>query len=332
MSLMCSNTKKPSVAGFFLSSVLIFVFSLTVLLTGCATPQVEQLRNNWPNTISEKSEIQNIPFYPQEDYECGPAALAMAFHLAGVHLRPEQLVDQVYLPGRKGSLQIEMQVATRRNGLVSHVLSPSVIDVLKEVSAGHPVIVFQNISLPIYPVWHYAVVVGFDKKRNILILNSGKTEHLEMSLYTFERTWARGDYWAMLALSPSELPITADATSYAQSIVALERNNVKAAQLAYQTALIKWPEDRTLLLGFGNTSYALKQIAVAKEAYLKAVQFHPQYADAWNNLAQTQFESGEFLQALQSIETAITLGGVRLVKYQELKLKIANAMQNSKKP
>jgi hypothetical protein len=332
MSLLCLNTKKPSVAGFFLWSVLIFVFSLAILLTGCATPQVEQLRNNWPNTISEKAEIQNIPFYPQEDYECGPAALAMVFHLAGVHVRPEQLVDQVYLPGRKGSLQIEMQVATRRNGLVSHVLSPSVSDVLKEVAAGHPVIVFQNISLPIYPVWHYAVVVGFDKKRNVLILNSGRTEHLEMSLYTFERTWARGDYWAMLALSPSELPITADPSSYAQSIVALEKNNVKAAQLAYQTALTKWPEDRTFLLGLGNTSYALKQKLVAKEAYLKAVQLHPQYADAWNNLAQTQFESGEFLQALQSIETAIALGGVRLVKFQELKLKIVNAVQTPKKP
>ena len=328
MSSMCSKIKTPSIAGFFLW----FVLSAVILLTGCATPQVEQLKKDWPNGISEKAEIQDVPFYPQEDYECGPAALAMVFHLAGVHSRPEQLVDQVYLPGRKGALQIEMQVATRRNGLVSYLLSKNISDILKEVAAGHPVIVFQNLSLPIYPVWHYAVVVGFDKKRNVLILNSGKTAHLEMSLYTFERTWARGDYWAMLVLSPNELPVTAEAFSYAQSIIALERNNVKAAQLAYQTALTKWPEDRTFLLGFGNTSYALKKILIAKEAYLKAVQFHPQYADAWNNLAQTQFELGEYLQALQSINKAIAIGGVRVVKYQELKLQIANAVQTAKKP
>jgi hypothetical protein len=37
-------------------------------------------------------------------------------------------VPQVYLPARKGSLQVEMLAAARRHGLVSYQLAPSKVD------------------------------------------------------------------------------------------------------------------------------------------------------------------------------------------------------------
>ncbi len=111
--------------------------------------------------------------------------------------------------------QLEMLAAGRRQGLLAYPLAPRLEAVLREVAAGHPVIVFQNLSLPIYPVWHYAVVIGFERERQTLLLHSGRTEFLEMSLATFERTWTRGQHWSMVLLLPSQLPVTAQPDTHA---------------------------------------------------------------------------------------------------------------------
>jgi tetratricopeptide (TPR) repeat protein len=311
---LIARLRTPALAGVF---VLAFV-----LLSGCATPQVTSLDARWPAELPDKVELTDVPFFPQEDYECGPAALAMVAGAAGVSVLPDDLVEQVYLPGRKGSLQQEMLAATRRQGLVAYPLSPRLEDLMREVAAGNPVLVFQNLSFEVYPVWHYAVAIGYDRDRNTLVLHSGRTERMEMSLFTFERTWARGQYWSMLALPPTRLPATADASVYTSATAALERLNPKAAQVAYTTALHKWPDERTALLGAGNTAYALGQPSAAIAAYQSAVNHHPDFADAWNNLAQVLMERGDRTQAAEAIGKAVALGGNRLSRYQSLQLQI----------
>ncbi len=303
--------------------VLTGVFvSVALLLGGCATPQMVALGDHWPVNLATSVELGSVPFFPQEDFECGPAALAMVAAAAGVKVLPEELVEQVYLPARKGSLQVEMMAAGRRQGLLAYPLRPRLEDLLREVAAGHPVLVFQNLAFSFYPVWHYAVVIGFDRQHNILLLRSGRTERLEMSLFTFERTWARGQYWSMVALLPSRLPTTAEPEVYAVAAAALEHVNPRAAQIAYAAALQRWPQDSGALLGAGNTAYALGQPAVAIDAYRAAVSLRPDFAEAWNNLAQVLLEQGKRNEASQAIAKAVALGGVRLPRYRELQLSI----------
>lgn len=306
--------RAPALAGVFLCAVLV--------LAGCATPQVAGLEQRWPDDLPARSELTNVPFYPQEDYECGPAALAMAAHAAGVRVLPGRLVEQVYLPGRKGSLQLEMLAATRRQGLLAYPLAPRLEALLREVAGGHPAIVFQNLSLPVYPVWHYAVVIGFDRERNTLLLHSGLTERMEMSLFTFERTWARGDYWSMVAVDPARLPVTAEPEAHAAAAATLERVDPRAAQAAYTRALQAWPTHRAALLGAGNTAYALGQLDRAVSAYQTATRLHPDFADAWNNLAQALLDQGQAREASEAIVHAVALGGLRLPRYLELQQKI----------
>ncbi len=303
--------------------VLTGVFVLVVqLLGGCTTPQMVTLGDHWPSDLASTVELGSVPFFPQEDFECGPAALAMVAAAAGVKVLPEALVEQVYLPARKGSLQVEMMTAGRRQGLLAYPLRPRLEDLLREVAAGHPVLVFQNLAFSFYPVWHYAVVIGFDRQHNTLLLRSGRTERLEMSIFTFERTWARGQYWSMLALAPGRLPATAEPEVYAVATAALERVNPRAAQSAYAAALRQWPDERAALLGAGNTAYALGQSAAAIDAYQTAVSRHPDFAEAWNNLAQVLLEQGRRNEASQAIAKAVALGGMRLPRYQELQLLI----------
>ncbi len=296
---------------------------LCALLVGCATPQVMRLQEaGQAQGLPSRAQLESVPFFAQKEFECGPAALAMVMSAAGVAVTPDALVHQVYLPARKGSLQVEMLAATRQRGLIAYPLKPALKDLLQEVAAGHPVLVFQNLSLPIYPVWHYAVVIGYDLERNSITLHSGETERLEMSLFTFERTWARGNDWAILALAPNTLPATADAATYARSVAALEGSHPQAARQAYAGALARWPEDANLWFGLGNSAYALHDLQAAVTAYQAATQFQPAYADAWNNLAQVQWEIGDTAAAKSAIARAVGLGGNRLSQYLELQAQL----------
>jgi len=306
--------RAPVLTGVFVWAVL--------LLGGCATPQVAMLDARWPTELPAQVELADIPFFPQEDYECGPAALAMVANAAGVDVTPDALVDQVYLPGRKGSLQPEMLAATRRQGLLAYPLKPKVEDILREVAAGHPVLVFQNLAFSIYPVWHYAVVMGFDRERHVLLLHSGRTARMEISMFAFERTWARGQYWAMLALKPGQLPATAEPQAYTAAVATLERTDARGAQQAFAAALQRWPDDRAALLGAGNTAYALGQRDAAATAYRQAVLKHPDFADGWNNLAQVLLELNRRHEASQAIARAVALGGERLPEYLALQANI----------
>jgi tetratricopeptide (TPR) repeat protein len=304
----------PALAGFFMAAAL--------LLAGCATPQVSRLAQDWPTELPSQTVLTGVPFFPQEDFECGPAALAMVLQAAGIAVTPEALQDQVYLPQRKGSLQVEMLAATRRQGLPAYLIKPQLQTVLQEVAAGHPVLVFQNLSLPVYPVWHYAVVVGFDRARNVVILHSGRTARMEMSLFAFERTWARGGYWAMVALPLTELAASAEPDSWAQALAALERRQPQAASQAYATALQRWPDHASLMLGLGNAAYAQGQLGRAEAAYRAAVQAHTTFADAWNNLAQVLLDMERRPEAATAIARAVALGGPRLERYQQLQQSI----------
>jgi hypothetical protein len=62
----------------------------------------------------ESLELEDTPFYPQKEYQCGPASLATLLVASGVCVDPDILVPLVYLPGRRGSLQLELMSASRR--------------------------------------------------------------------------------------------------------------------------------------------------------------------------------------------------------------------------
>lgn len=327
----------PAAAGFFhgVRRCLPWAaLSCALLLGGCATPQLSRLEQAWPAGLPERALLADTPFFAQQDYECGPAALASLLQAAGLGVTPAQLQPQVYLPGRRGSLQLELLVAARRQGLPAYVLEPGLPTLLAEVAAGHPVLVFQNLSLAIYPVWHYAVLIGYDRQRGTVQLHSGRTAALEMPLATFERTWARGDHWAMVALAPGRLPASAEAQRMAAAIAALERLRPDQARIAYAGALRRWPEQPVLLLGAGNSAYASGDLPAAAAAYRHAVQILPQLAEAWNNLAQVLMEQGQLRPAREAVKRALALGGPQRARYQELdrQLDAAGAAPAARKP
>jgi len=299
----------PAAAGVFICAA--------ALIAGCASTQVSGLLERRPEGLPAAAEIAEVPFFAQEDFQCGPAALATALVHAGGEATPESLVPQVYLPARKGSLQAEMLATARRHRQVAYPLAPNLEDLMREIAAGNPVVVLQNLALDWAPQWHYAVAIGYDLDAREIVLRSGVTRRLTMALDTFERTWARSSHWAMLALPPERLPATANESSYLTAAAALERVTPAAARRAYEAALGRWPRSVAARIGLGNASYAMRDLTGAAAAYLRATQDHPEAADAWNNLAQALHELGSREAALAAARRAVALGGPRQNTYRE---------------
>ena len=278
------------------------------LLFGCASFQrapMPQLPDNVPAGV----ELEAVPFYAQDAYQCGPATLAMALNWSGLTVTPDDLKDQVYTPSRKGSLQLAMVGATRRHGRIAYQINDPE-SLFMELAAGHPMIILQNLGLAWLPVWHYAVVIGYDMPQQEVILRSGTTRRKVMSYYVFEKTWARSNYWGLIVLEPYQIPTLAEEEKYLRAILGLEKSHhFQAAATGYQTALTRWPASLNARLGLGNCHYALGDLKGAESAFREATELHSQSAVAFNNLAHVLMEQGRLPQALATAKQAVALGG-----------------------
>lgn len=276
---------------------------------GCSTlippPQTAALRQAPPDGLPVRVERTEVPFFPQTPYHCGPAALATVLNHAGIDVTPELLGQAVFLPAREGSLQTEMLAGARRSGAVAVRLPKELSAVLREVAAGHPVVVLQNLGLAVMTRWHYAVVVGYDLERGEIILRSGTLQREVMSLGTFEHTWKRGDYWAFAALPPGQLPVTAEEREAVQATIAFERvaTPVLAAR-GYEAAAARWPQSLVAGIGLGNARFNAGDTAGAATAFEAAARRHDSAA-AWNNLAQARLKLGQRAAALEAAQRAV---------------------------
>lgn len=230
-------------------------------------------------------ELADTPFFPQERYQCGPAALATLLNARGVAIAPDDLVSQVYLPAREGSLQTEIMAAARRQGLLAVTVQPALHALLAEIAAGHPVLVLQNLGLSWFPRWHYAVAMGYDLDRQELVLRSGTRPRRITPFDVFMNTWDRSGNWGIVLLTPGSFPAQAEPSTYLQAVSALESvGKPKEAREAYQASAAKWPDHPAAWMGLGNVEYALGNAEAAEAAFRHALDL-PGSALAWNNLA-----------------------------------------------
>jgi hypothetical protein len=284
---------------------------LLVGLCGCASlaPQTKELSRGVPPGLPERAELTEVPFFPQLEYQCGPAALATVLANAGVKITPEELVPQVYIPERKGSLQIEMLAAARRHGMVSYALAPRFEDVLRELAAGTPVVVLQNLGV-FGSTWHYAVAVGYDYPFGTLVLRSGTLERDVVPFIAHEVVWMRSGYWAMVAVPPDRIPATAEEKSWLNAIAAFERaGDARGARVAYKTFLGRWPENVNAHIGLANSHHTLGELDEAAAVLREAARREPESVVVLNNLAQTLSDLGRNEEALPYIERAAAAGG-----------------------
>ena len=235
-------------------------------------------------------ELEDTPFFPQDVDECGPAALATALGASGVAVTPDELVPELYLPGRKGTLQAEVIAATRRHGRVPYLLAPRLDELLATVAGGTPVLVLQNLGFSFWEQWHYAVVVGFDAGDDSLILRSGTDKRKTMSAAAFDRSWRLARRWAVAAVAPEAPPASAQLQPWLVAASAFEElKQFDVAASAYGAATLRWPEQPLPWQALANARYAQRDLPGAEQALRQAHALKPAAATL-NNLAQVLLE------------------------------------------
>ena len=278
------------------------------LLTGCASSP--KLDPELSTRIQPQVLLEDVPFHPQRDYQCGPATLAMLLNDSNVDVSVDTLIPEVYVPGRKGSLQPEMLAATRRHGRIPFVLPPRLDAVLSEVDAGHPVAVLQNLSLPAFPLWHFAIVNGYDLNDEELSMRTGVTRQDHIAFSRFDATWARSKRWAFVALPPGELPVDIEAKDALQAISDFESSQGAASALpAWKAVTQRFPNNAMGAFALGNAYHATDDAEHAIDAWQQATLLDPQMAPAWLNLGLTQAELGQQNAAHNALVQAATISG-----------------------
>jgi tetratricopeptide (TPR) repeat protein len=259
--------------------------------------------------LPAQASIHSVPFFAQKAYQCGPAAMAMVLAWSGLPISPDDLTPIVYTPERKGSFQANLIGAARRHGRLAYPIT-GVDCLIREIAAGHPVIVLQNLGLRWLPRWHYAVAIGYDQQAEQIILHTGLVENRRVGFATFQRTWLRANQWGLVVLPPHGLPACAGEEPYLKAALGLQQaGHPAAAASAFQTAAQHWPQSFAAHMALGNIRYQQGDPETAVRAFRQATRIDPDSGSAHNNLAHVLMELGRLDEAERQALRAVELGG-----------------------
>jgi tetratricopeptide (TPR) repeat protein len=257
-----------------------FAIFFPVLLTGCIA--------RGPVMSPRATELTQTPFFPQKKFQCGPAAMATVLAASGADTTPDALTASLYIPARRGSLQVEMLATPRSFARLALTLPRNPDSIVAELEAGRPVLVLHNYGLPFWPRWHYAVVVGYDPRADVFVLRSGEKQRQRMRTRRFMVAWHYGGRWAMVVLRPGETAALDDAPSFLEAAANFERGATPAdSRATFDAAIHRWPQQAVAYVGRGTAEYRLGKLEAAARDYAEALRLDATQNGARNNLAQT---------------------------------------------
>lgn len=163
---------------------------LFLLILGCAT--AKEINKTYDNSRI----IKNIPFYPQEEYQCGPSSLSGVLNYWGVAAAPEEIAKDIYSRSARGTLNIDMIFYVRKKGLAVSQYSGSLEDLKEKIDSGYPLIVLVDYGAFFYQVNHFMVVIGYSE--NGVIVNSREEEKKFIPMDDFLGLWEKTKFWTLL--------------------------------------------------------------------------------------------------------------------------------------
>jgi len=281
----------------------LILLSLSILTSGCMT----QADRDTGFEMPEKTvELTATPFHPQSQYQCGPASLATVLNTTGLDIDPGQLAGDVYLPDRKGTLQLEMISAVRRFGRIPYDPGDNLQSIMDQINNDLPVLVFLNLGLKALPVWHYAVVIGYEPGPDAVIMRSGTDYRLLMPRQQFLSAWHKSDNWALTVLPAGELPAAVNIDRYVRSIIALESvGQWHAAELSYSAVLKQQPTNTLARFGLANALQAQGRLDEAVAQYYEVLILDDNHKPTRNNLADTLLTLGRCEEAIAALEQVV---------------------------
>lgn len=174
---------------------------LAAALGGCASQPSSQLKQ-----LPQRVELSAVPFFRGNANQSAPMALAAILSQQGVRITPG-LLD---LPKSPEKLQGGVETAARQYGMVVYPLDASLAALLTQVAAGYPVLVRYQEGSAFWSEPRYALLVGFDRYKQRVLLRAGNSRRMPMDFDAFESAWAKEGNWAVLVQQPRQLPAQVD--------------------------------------------------------------------------------------------------------------------------
>jgi predicted double-glycine peptidase len=181
--------------GLFKQFLGLSCLCVSLLFTGCSTTGKAS-----GETLTAIRAI-DVPFFPQETFQCGPAALATVINYwygktgTANTLAPEAIAQAIYSPSAKGALGIDLELYARRQGFQARQLSGTVEELKDGVDEGVPSIVLVDYGFSRYQRNHFMVVKGYSG--SAVLVNSGSRESELVPNEEFLKAWKRTGYWTL---------------------------------------------------------------------------------------------------------------------------------------
>lgn len=172
-----------------------------LVLTACAGPSAEALRAAVA-AAPDAGIVLSVPFFPQEEHQCGPAALASVLAYWGLPADPGIIAEAIYLPHLRGTLSLDLLLYAERRGLRATLL-PQHADALRAaLRAGRPVIALLNVGSRLVPTWHYVVLVGYADGPRAFLAHDGRDRERVFPYDDFAWRWQASGHWALVVERP----------------------------------------------------------------------------------------------------------------------------------
>ncbi len=268
-------------------------FAVLFLTCACTHYEVPDKQHFINQGLPASHVIDDVPVIAQKHSYCGPAALASVLQFNGDTTTQDQAAEMVFTPGRTGTFQHDIVSAIQRRGFMALPVN-NTDDLIANISDDRPVIIFQNLAMQWYPMWHYSVVSGYDLNAQTLHVHTGKDTARTVPIRTIGKTWDRAGYWGYVAAPPNDPPAYAKVEDILQAGVRFERaGDVKNAQTTYMGVLKNEPNNPDALFAMGNVAMAKKDYKYAVLYYRGALSSAPDHLYAANNLAYAYSRKGE---------------------------------------
>lgn len=142
--------------------------------------------------------IEGVPFFPQDEYMCGPAALASVIGYYGTAAVMEDVAKEAYSEKLKGTLPMDLLLYAKAKGFEAKYYKGSMSGLKESLSRGEPLILFLNLGYSFYPVGHYIVAVGMDEAAGLVFAHSGTEKEQAFTMKELEKSWAKTGYSTLL--------------------------------------------------------------------------------------------------------------------------------------
>jgi len=144
--------------------------------------------------------IDGVPFFPQEEFQCGPASLAGVLQYYGLKVTPAEIAAEIFSRQARGTLDMDMVFYARKKGLKADRYTGNFEDLRRNIDSRRPLIVLVDQGFWVYQSHHFMVVVGYDEGN--MVVNSGQEERKFIPRDSFSKTWEKTKFWTLRITPP----------------------------------------------------------------------------------------------------------------------------------